>query len=72
VAFLVLTAPFIYPLFYTGDLFSILWMLIFTPFYGLLVMVLVYPVFMGIYYVISCGVFAALFVLRRKSLLKRR
>lgn len=56
VAFLVLIAPFIYPLFYTGDLFSILWMLIFTIL-RVLVMVSVYPVSMGIYYVISGGVF---------------
>jgi hypothetical protein len=67
VAFLILIAPFVYLLVFSGSLLNLLWMLFFTPFYGLAIMILVYPVWMMLYYAAS---FVSLFVLRfflRKS-----
>ena len=65
-AILILIVPFIYPLVYAGSLTNLLWMLIFTPFYGLVLMIIVYPILMLLYYTITFGSLLALFFSRRK------
>jgi hypothetical protein len=65
-AFLILIIPFIYPLVYAGSLYDVLWMLIFTPFYGLAIMIIVYPTLMLLYYVITFGSLLVLFFSRKK------
>ena len=66
VAFVVLIGPFIYPLVYAGSLFNLLWMLFFTPFYGLIIMILVYPAWMLLYYAVSFGSLCVIAFLSRK------
>jgi hypothetical protein len=66
VGFVVLTAPFVYVLLNAGSLFNLLWVLILTPFYGLIVMTLVYPTVMLLYYVVSFGSLLSVFLLRKK------
>jgi len=66
VAFLILIAPFIYSLAYAGSFLNLLWMLIFTPFYGIVVMVLLYPISMMLYYAVSFGSLLMLFLLRKR------
>lgn len=66
VGFIVLIAPFVYALLNAGSLFNLLWMMIFTPFYGLIVMILVYPTVMLLYYVVSFGSLLIVFLLRKK------
>ena len=65
-AFLILIAPFVYPLVYAGSLFNVLWMLIFTPFYGLVIMLIVFPTLMLLYYIVTFGSLLALFFSRKK------
>jgi hypothetical protein len=65
-AFLILITPFVYPLAYAGSLFNLLWMLIFTPFYSLVIMIMVYPLLMVLYYAISFGSLLILFLSRKK------
>jgi hypothetical protein len=65
-AFLILIIPFVYPLVYAGSLYDVLWMLILTPFYGLAVMIIVFPTLMLLYYTIAFGSLLALFFLRKK------
>jgi hypothetical protein len=65
-AFLVLIAPFVYVLASAGGFFDLLWMLIFTPFYGLAIMILVYPLFMMVYYAVSFGSLFCLFLTRKR------
>ena len=73
IAFVVLIGPFIYPLVYAGSIFNLLWVLFFTPFYGLVIMILVYPAWMMLYYSVSFGGLLVLtFFLRKynKTLLR--
>ena len=65
-AFLILIAPFVYPLLSAGSLINLLWMLIFTPFYGLIIMVMIYPILMLLYYAISFGSLLIIFFSRKK------
>ncbi len=65
-AFLILIVPFVYSLVYAGSLFNLLWMLILTPFYGLGVMIIVFPILMLLYYTITFGSLLALFFSRKK------
>ena len=65
-AFLILIAPFIYPLVYAGSWFDVLWILILTPFYGLAIMIVVFPILMLIYYTLAFGSLLVLFFSRRK------
>jgi len=65
-AFLILIVPFIYPLVYAGSLFKVLWMLIFTPFYGLAIMVIIFPTLMFLYCTINFGRLLVLFFIRKK------
>ena len=64
--FLILIIPFVYPLVYAGSLYDVLWMLILTPFYGLAVMIIVFPTLMLLYYIITFGGLLALFFSRKK------
>ena len=65
-AFLIWIVPFIYSLFYAGSLINLLWMLIFTPVYGSIVMILIYPAPILLYYVVAFGSLLALFIFRKK------
>jgi hypothetical protein len=65
-AFLILIIPFVYPLVQAGSLFNVLWMLIFTPFYGIIIMIIVFPTLMLLYYTLSFGCLLVLFFLRKK------
>jgi hypothetical protein len=67
-AFLIWIVPFVYSLFYAGSLLNVFWMLIFTPFYGSIVMILVYPVPVTLFYAVSYGsLLTIIFFLRKKS-----
>ena len=66
VGFIIVTAPFVYVLLNAGSLFDLLWIMVFTPFYGLIVMILVYPTAMLVYYVVSLGSLSAVYILRKK------
>lgn len=66
VAFLVLIAPFVYPLVDAGSFLNVLWILFFTPFYGLIVMIIIYPLVMVTYYAISFGSLLILFFSRKE------
>jgi hypothetical protein len=66
-AFLILIAPFVYPLVYADSLYNVLWMLIFTPFYGLIIMVIVFPILMLLYYAMTFGSLVILFFTRKKT-----
>jgi hypothetical protein len=59
-AFLIFISPFVYPLANSGSLFNVLWMLFFTPLYGVIVMMIAYTNWMILYYVVAYGSFAAL------------
>ena len=65
VAFLILIVPIFYPLVYAGSLLNVLWMLLLIPFYGLFVMIILYPILMLLYYAISFGSLLTLFFLRK-------
>ena len=65
-AFLILIVPFIYPLVYAGSLLNFLWMLIFTPFYGVAIMIMIFPTLMLLYYTITFGSLLVLFFTRKK------
>ena len=65
-AFLILIVPFFYPLVYAGSLINLLWMLILTPLYGVVVMILVFPILMLLYYAMAFGSLLALFFSRKK------
>ena len=64
-AFLIWVVPFIYSLFYAGSLLNLLWMLIFTPFYGSVVMILIYPIQVMSFYAVSFGSLLTIFVFRK-------
>jgi hypothetical protein len=64
--FLILIIPFIYPLVYGGSVDIVLWMLIFTPFYGLAIMIFIFPTSMMLYYIMTFGSLFVLFLLRKK------
>ena len=66
-AFLIWMVPFVYSLFYAGSTLNVLWMLIFTPFYGSVVMILIYPMEVMLFYAVSFGSLLAIFLLRKKS-----
>ena len=66
ITFIILIVPFVCPLFYAGSLLNVLWMLIFTPFYGLLIMIMVYPIWMLLYYTVTFGSLLVLFFSRKK------
>ena len=65
-AFLILIIPFIYPLVYAGSFYDVLWMLMLTPFYGLAVMIAVFPTVMLVYYAVAFGSLLALFFSRKR------
>jgi hypothetical protein len=65
-AFLILIIPFIYPLVYAGSMYNVLWMLVFTPFYGLAIMIFIFPTSMMLYYILTLGSLLVLFLLRKK------
>jgi hypothetical protein len=64
--FLILVSPFAYVLATAGTLFNVLWMLFFTPLYGVIVLGLLYPTWIVLYYCIALGIFAILNLLLRK------
>ena len=64
-AFLIWTAPFVFSLFYAGSLVNLLWMLIFTPFYGSVVMILIYPIPVMLFYGVSFGSLLTIFIFRK-------
>jgi hypothetical protein len=64
-AFLIWIGPFIYSLIYAGSLLNVLWMLIFTPFYGSVVMILIYPIPVVSFYAVSFGSLLTIFILRK-------
>jgi hypothetical protein len=65
-SFLILIFPFVYPLVYAGSLFNVFWMLMFSPFYGLIIMIMVFPVLMLLYYAITFGTLLVLLFSRKK------
>ncbi len=65
-AFLIWIVPFVYSLFYAGSLINLLWMLIFTPIYGSIVMIIIYPIQVMTFYAISFGSLTAIFFFRKK------
>jgi len=67
IAFVILVAPFFYTVIVAGSLLNLLWVLFFTPFYGVIVMILVYPIWMLLYYVISLVSLVVLRSLLRKA-----
>jgi hypothetical protein len=67
-AFLIFISPFVYPIANSGILFNMLWMLFFTPLYGVIVMMITYTNWMILYYVVAYGSFAALNLLFKKKL----
>ncbi len=66
-AFLIFIFPFVYPLANSGSLLNVLWMLFFTPLYGVIVMMITYTNWMMVYYVVAYGSFAALNFLFKKK-----
>lgn len=65
--FLIWMVPFIYSLTLAGSVLNVLWMLIFTPFYGAVVMILVYPLQVMLFYAASFGSLLGIFFWRKKS-----
>jgi hypothetical protein len=66
IGFLIWIVPFIYSLFYAGSLINLLWMLIFTPVYGSVVMILIYPIPVMTFYALSFGSLIGTYILRKK------
>ena len=65
IGFLIWIVPFVYSLFYAGSLINLLWMLIFTPFYGSVVMIIIYPIPVITFYAVSFGSLIGIFILRK-------
>ncbi len=71
--FVVFMVPFFYVLAYSGGWVNLLWMLFFTPFYGVVVMALLYPAFMLLYYMASFGgLLTVFYLMKRNARLKRQ
>jgi hypothetical protein len=67
VGFIFFVAPFVYALASVGSVFGALWMLIFTPFYGLIVMMLLHPALMLSYYALSFGSLLGVYFYHKRS-----
>ncbi len=68
IAVLIFMFPFVYLLATAGSLLNILWMLVLTPLYGVIILLIVYPLRMLLYYLVAFAVLVALnlFIRNRK------